>query len=269
MGGKSPGRRLRQGLIVCYSLLLTAASIAFCAMVFLRSQTVVLEDWATVMQRRAADIPAVVEILDSRWGSAELTQSQVMFQLDSLVRRVPRYYGSLQKGADSDYRMLGKITYISGKNVSFALGEVLWLDDTPYYGQAAADEVASILRLMRKQVYTIQNLAGLMQSAGQMVLFRAGEDTPIPIADRTAFIQSIQAASAMEQMRDVQYALEGGEAPSYRIQLQLGEVPGDAVVLLVYANEYIQVLDMTSARGVLMHLTGDLYRYCRDAVQGR
>lgn len=263
-------RRFRQGLMIFYSLFLTIASALFIAVVMLKSDTVILDDWAVVMQRRVADIPASIEILDSRWGSAELTHSEAMFQLDSLIKRVPRYHGSLHKGPDSDYRMLGKVTYISGKNVTFALGEVLWLDETPYYSPGSADELAGILRLMRRQVYTVQNLAGMMRQAQRMTVHaHSGAAAALPRQEREVFVQSLLSASLLEAVADVQVALQDAQQPAYRIHLQLSEQPGDSVVLLVYANEYIQVYDMVSARGALLHLSGDLFRYCSDVLDAR
>lgn len=258
-------RRFRHGLIVFYSLFLTIASTVFCIVVLTKSKTVILDDWAVVMQRRVSDIPDVVEILDSRWGSAELAQSQLVFELDSLFKRVPPYQGDLHKGPDSDFRMLGKITYISGKNVALALGEVLWLDETPYYSKGSEDELAGILRLMRKQVYNVQNLANMLVNAKRVTVHdNKGASLALSAQQRATFDPPLREAIVLQGTDDIQYLLQETGQAAYRIELKLSDQPEDVVLLLVYANGYIQVSDMTSARGVLLHLSGDLFSYCRD-----
>ncbi len=254
------------GLIVLYSVLMITASVLLWMSIFDRGEVTEIRDWATVMERRAADVPALIEIQDKRWGVAELSDNDILFQMDALIKRVPRYFGELEQDPGS-YRMMGNIEYIGGRSVSFSLGEVLWMEDEPYFSLNARDELAALLRLMREQVYSETNLAGLLEGAQRVVLRGRGTNLELDAGQREQLGQILLSTTGLEGAEETGYALETREDPYCRLELFLSGAPEDVVVLLVYPNEYVEVWDMTSARGTVMAFYGDLARSCRDLLE--
>lgn len=260
------GPGFNRGLLILYSVVMIGASLGLWLSVRDHRGTVEIYDWATVMERRTSDVPAVVEIQDRRWGVAEVTDNRVLFQLDALIKRVPRYFGSLDQDQDR-YRMRGNIEYIGGRVVSFALGQVLWMEDEPYFGLGARDDLAGLLRLMREQVYTEENLARLLLQAREVMLHGQEETLYLSTQEREAFWQTILTATRLEGAEEIDYALQTREAPYCRLELEMSMTPGDSILLLIYPNEYVEVWDMTSARGTVLSFYGDLVQGCRDLLE--
>lgn len=246
-----------------YVAAMVAVSGIMIAGAFEQGRTVRIDDRETLLHRNTAAIPVSLEVQDLRWGTAEVEDREEMLEISQRVHRIPVSERRISK---QDRPILsGKITYIDGKSDLFSLGGELLYRNSVSHSKNSLFDLCCAVTMLEKQVYTVENLADFFVPENNVVLISEQNRASISPGNIEALRQKIAGGAAVEAA-ELDYAIRSRGMAKYVISVKKLDEPGGWLFLSVYGNDYNEVYDVQSGKGMVLSLSCDLLPFCQKLM---
>lgn len=246
-----------------YVIVMLSVSVIILAKAFQQGQTVCIDDRETLRNRNTAAIPVSLEVQDFRWGTADMKNRDEMLEISQRIYR----NSALKHGLlEADAPVLnGKITYIDGESNSFSLNDSLLCKDPAYCQSNGLFDLRCAAALLQKQVYTVENLADFFVPEHNVVLIAGNDRVSISPGDIKTLREIILAGTSVEGA-ELDYAIRSRGIAKYVISVKKLDDTGGWLFLSVYGNDYNEVYDVQSGKGIVFCLSGKLFPFCQKLI---
>lgn len=246
-----------------YVIVLLTASFLMMQKALKLGRTVLIDDRETLMHRNTAAIPVSLEIQDLCWGTAEVDDRDEMLEISQRLHRIP---ASKRRISKNDRQILsGKITYIDGKSDLFSLGQTLLCGSSANCRNEFLFDLRYAAAIMEMQVYTVENLADFFVPEHNVVLISGQDRVSISPGDIKTLRQKIAGGVAVEGA-ELDYSIRSRGIAKYVISVKKLDETGGRLFLSIYGNDYNEVYDVQSGKGIVLCFSCDLLPFCQKLI---
>lgn len=235
----------RKVTFLLYLIVMLAATAVILSAAFDTGKTVSVYDREDVMHRKAVVIPATLRVNDPVWGDIEVADKAVVYEVSDLLQQILL----TEAAEDASPRrggMLGKITYISGRESSFCIDENFWIDGVPYGKSNSFYPIKRIESLLRMQAYTLKNLTALLERSGSAIFLN---DEALEKSKRVKFAQLLNGLPEVKSGGELSNARAEKGGAQWRLLAESGSC---RLAMFGFQNGLIEVYDVSGGSGSIL-----------------
>jgi hypothetical protein len=179
----------------------------------------------------------------------QVEDKAVMYEVSDLLQQI----SLMEAAGDASPRhggLFGNITYISGAASTFCIDDNLWIDGIPYSKQQCFYPFMRIKSLLRRQIYTLDNLTMFI---GQSTLtsFQNGKAVVLEPERRKELSAMLRGLPLIKGSENIASAEDKKGTAKWQLLFSNGS---NSAALFGFESGLIEISDISGGKGIVLYI---------------